>query len=297
MITFVRTFVVFSALFLGSVAHAQFESVQIPEWLDFECDEGRTIGECEDELALEIWNVTYYDQFQNWKEELFFNTNIYFHPYEESYGEDGTMVSHKGLDFLDEGSLIDVRYTGFRSYGWAYAIDVVCKSGWQYRGKDCAPKLRLMDFAGDGERPDILPESLSETFLDFKSLVRWMEADIRSCRGALDHLLAFPRTAKTKDFWHKQYVEFLKGVEVETPDEIFITADGDGVLIRARGFANPSSKNTGTLGEKFVMHSDRNGGPGYDWALEMKAIVEPCLNPSTALAPWEKVLAAEKLKK
>jgi hypothetical protein len=192
-------------------------------------------------------------------------------------------------------NLVDAVYqVALRRYdkGWAFAIDMDCRQP----SPGCAPKLRMVSFkpqekidkAQAGDIKDLLPTSVAEVVRLLRVVADWREADLRSCKGAMAHLLAFP-PQKGGAFWHPRYVRWLRGDEPSPSDEIIVTTDGSGVHLRARSQGDPEDAAM-AVGGGSVIYDEWNQGEGYLWARKMAEIVEPCLVPSMAPPPWEKAL-------
>lgn len=280
---------------LGVSAHAQyiFDPADLPD--DFECIEDASEEECESDRVYEAWANKYWRAHQAWRKELIFNVNYYFEP-PQLYDDDFEYT----LDSFETPNLVDVQYYHSFTNGWAFAIDMVCLKHTNANNEDesCEPVIREVSF--DPKEIKVkelsdqisLPTSLEDTAKNLIPLVMWREANLRSCIGAIDHLVNFPPQNKHA-IWHKKYEWWLYGKTPRSPDEIIITADGDGVLVRAQSKDDPESKTSYEDGQ-YVTYYQSNGGRGYDWAKKMYKLVEPCLNASNATPPWQKVLDAEK---
>jgi hypothetical protein len=137
------------------------------------------------------------------------------------------------------------------------------------------------------------PTAQAEEAEDLRITMDWLEADLRRCKGAMKKFLGFP--GQTNRLWQQKFLDDLEGKpEPESMkrgsggnddlEEIMVTADGDSIAIRANGDENSD------LGYHYISIEQANGGAAYDWAKEFAAIVQPCLNPATSPAPWDKYL-------
>ena len=284
---------------LGTALNAEY--VYNPEKLpaDFVCDEEWSEDRCLEEKKWEAWHVEYGGKWSLWYEKLIFNTDIYFDDYDPEYDEDGIEYP---IPIFETPNIVDAEYRiALRSfgYGWAFAINMVCPEKAEYvdRFKNCEPILRMVSFkktesSASAVSEPAFPTTILETFAGLEKNLIWREAKLRQCAGATSHLISFPAQRKSK-FWNRAYVNWLKGRAVKPIDFIAVEADGDGVFLRAKGWGNPAGPHVAKE-EWFAIFDQSNRGRGYDWAIKMAKIVEPCLKPSRATPPWQKVIAAEK---
>lgn len=297
-----RAFLALAGLALAAPAHADyvFDPADLPE--DFECrDPAEDFGAtCEEQKRLEAWHEKYSDAYIYWFGELLFNTNTYFAdkgeaiPALQTMDEDAPDPEYYSLG-RETPNLVDVTYSiALRPFsGWAFAIDEKAQLRMvRMRGED-EVKQKLAE-----RYENVLPTTLAETAEAITFGAAWEEADLTQCKGAIAHLLDFPAQKPTK-LWDEEVLEWAPDYKpTPEPDYLIVTADGNGVAVRARGIRNPIKvDDEGTPYDdaddpSFVVYNQGNGGEGYDWALEMEKIVRPCLKPSDAAPPWEKVLAA-----
>ncbi len=139
-----------------------------------------------------------------------------------------------------------------------------------------------------------LPRNRNEMSIWLNAISNWEEADLKKCPKAMKHLLEFDRM--DHDLWPKSYERWFKGQEPNNPETIIVTADGDGILLRASGRPDYSAEEDLSNNGLQISIGQSIGGQYYDWALSIKKLVEPCLKPSKATPPWEKLLAFEAAK-
>ena len=259
----------------------------------YTCEADWNTDKCAEEKRWEAWWSKYQDRYDRWYFSLLYNTDFYFQTPEtdRDFFAATRTESHSP-------NLVDVVYkVALRRYGagWAFAVDMVCSGSRLEAPQSCAPKLRMVTFRKANEIDPALEEQLKnqlatspdEVAMELRASAKWEEADLRSCKGAVDQLLAFPGQ-KAKPIWHPVYAEWLRGRIPNTPDEIVVTADGDGVTIRATPAGDPRAKQVANHDSQVVLE-EWNGGDGYDWALEMAKVVRPCLRPATSPAPWDRI--------
>lgn len=289
MTTFFRFSAIIFALLWSFAAQAQFIVWDEFNTIQSECDDGNKEA-CEKRDAGFHWLEKHQKDARFWPEEAVFNTHSFFEDYISGTGNaNQTSSTH---------NLIDARYSrsfsGYRA-DWVFAIDMVCPQSFDFRNpmpKNCAPKLRMIKPKKDADNLDLrkLPTTLHEYANLAGNYWQWEEADIRSCNGALKHLLHFPEPETTL-LWGENYRNWIAGKSF-TPSEGTMVLDGDKILLRARIGENPIANSLRAHSEQIIFHNP-NGGRAYLWAKSMVEIVEPCLKPSEAPAPWEKVLAYE----
>jgi hypothetical protein len=283
-----------------------FEPADLPA--DFTCHDDDSAKKCHKDKVFEAWWTKYHERDEKWHFALGHNPDLFFNTYDSSDDpDDEDFNPHQGPI-----SLLDIRYEiALRRYnGWTLAIDTQCP---ETEAKDwrklCRPLLRMSKpiyfDPSDPETPKKYkalnakleargrPISQVEAAEDYQITQSWLEADLRTCKGAVPHLRKFP--GLKKKFWAPEYLDWLDGSKMpkdkdDDKGEIIVTADGDGFVIRANGRTNPA--NFGMAGTSAdIIISESNGGDSYDWAKELSRIVEPCLKPATAHAPWDKYLA------
>lgn len=278
-------------------ADYSFDPADLPA--EFRCDANPEAGPCEEQRRTEAWYNRYGDLYGLWHDRMLFDTSTFF-----GDAKPLTAVPEDGAELDDDyktPNMVDAVYRiALRRYGagWAFAVDTVCPSQ-QYATADCAPKLRMVRFRTREEiAPNaheryktLMPTSPAEAAQVFAVTAKWEEADLLTCPGAMRQLLRFP-AQQGNSFWHPGYVRSLKGETVAAPKELFVTADGSGVLVRARSKPDPSNGNL-SAGGGYAIYQQWNGGEGMAWALDMAEVVRPCLKPATAPAPWDKVAAAQ----
>lgn len=279
-------------------ADYQFDPADLPK--DFRCIERSTKAECLEEQRHEAWLHRYGQDFDRWHSELLFNTNIYFgdgplkRPRPDGSDDDDGAWTPETLGY-ETPNLVDAVYrVALRhfSQGWAFAVDMVCSKP---EDQSCAPKLRMVSYRSRKEVGERILKSIrhqfptkrSELARTFGAIMSWREADLRSCPGALEQLLALP-AQRGIPIWHSRYVKWLGGTEPKKSDEIVASTDGAGVFVRAKGAQDPEDPdmNGGPIN---VIYSQWNGGEGMEWAMKMEEVVRPCLRSTEATAPWDKL--------
>ncbi len=257
----------------------------------FECDEEDSPEKCEQDRHFQAWWAVYKEKYDIWYFRLQYDLDIFFggnpRPLEEP--EMGS------ADFVLTPNIVDAFYSvELRHYGggWAFAVQKLCDTDMK-RVQRCRTVLRMISPRPSSEiSPEdrhtvdaLYPTNPEEVARELSITANWREADLGQCAGAVEHLLSFPGYGEK--LWTAQDVRDIRGIpktlskDAES-DEIVITADGDGVFLRASGSDG-----------RIVVYSEANGGEAYDWAKEMAVIVEPCLKPSAALPPWQAILNAE----
>lgn len=184
--------------------------------------------------------------------------------------------------------MVDAVYSiALRRYrGWAFAIS----SDAELRLVRIRDEDELDSEQAAGLR-NTLPTSMQELSEFLSKAAAWEETDLTKCEGASAHLLQFP-AQRGEAFWSEKELQWAPGfVPKPESDTIIVTADGDGITVRARSVEDVGSPKR-LLSSGFVFYDQNNGGEAYDWAIKMEEIVRPCLKPSESTPPWEKVLAA-----
>lgn len=261
----------------------------------FQCDTGPEAEPCDRQRRYEAWWNRYGDAYDGWFHELTENTDYFFADFgfgREGWDGDGEAGSpangrlgHTTPNLVDAVYAVALRRFGG---GWSFAVDIVCPAA---SPDDCSPKLRMVrprrrdevDQATQDSVLGFLPTSRSEVASDLRISMAWEEADLRTCPGAVRHLLDFPGRERD-EIWGRRLIEQIRGEEPRpsrdtSSDVIIVTADGDSVFMRAG--SNPT-----------LIYDQWNGGDGYDWVLRMAEIVMPCLEPATEPAPWDKIVGA-----
>lgn len=271
-----------------------YDPADLPD--GYTCEADWSADQCAQKKRWHAWWNKHRDKYDRWHFGLLYGTDFYFH----SPDKDQTFDIDRRIDGPSP-NLVDAVYQVARikyGGGWAFAVDMVCTGDRPKALQSCAPKLRLVS----ARKPDeidpetrkrldsLLPTTRAEVAFQLGATFRWDEADLRSCTGAIDQLLAFPAQSGTS-IWHPRYALWLRGHPVKRSDEIVVTADGDGVSIRASGVGDPGAPISAT-GKSQVVYEQWNGGAGYDWALKMAKVVQPCLRPATSPTPWDRMLAA-----
>jgi hypothetical protein len=301
----VRGLAAFAALALlwPATAHSRytFDPADLPE--TFFCDQDDKSNKCEEEQLSEAWYNKYGDRWEKWFFALAHNPNLFFGRY--SYEDDPDNENYNAR--ARPVSLLDIKYEiALRRYnGWTIAIDQLCEDA---KPKQCRPILRMTapkrfndkaESKAEWERINAdlelrgHPTSQAEEAEDMRITMDWLEADLRSCKGAMKKFLGFP--GQTNRLWQRKFLDDLEGKpepesakrwsgEGDELEEIIVTTDGDSIAIRANGDENSD------LGYHSVTIEQANGGAGYEWAKEFAAIVQPCLKPATSPAPWDKYL-------
>jgi hypothetical protein len=283
-----------------------FDPADLPE--NFNCDDDDGAEKCQKDKVFEAWWNKYHERDEKWHFALGHNPDLFFNTYDSSDDPDDEDFDPRQGPF----SLLDIRYEiALRRYsGWTLAVDMQCPEteakDWR---KQCRPLLRMSKpIYFDPADPDAAqkykalnaklqergqPISQAEAAEDYQITQSWLEADLRTCKGALPHLRKFP--GLIRQLWAPKYLDWLDGSKMpkdkdDGKGEIIVTADGDGFVIRANGRANPADFGMAGTSSDIII-SESNGGESYDWAKNFARIVEPCLKTASAPAPWDKYLA------
>ena len=281
------------ALATGTPASADyvFDPKDLPA--DFVCEPDRAEEDCAEDKRVEAWSQVYGDRSDYWFEALLFDVNLYFAeraPPPRVPGEDEASLLLEERLRHTTPNLVDAVYSIAlrRGAGWAFAIDRNAQMRLVRRRErdeiDPAAAARLFNW---------LPTSMAESAEAIAALYVFEEADLTRCKGALAQLRAFPMQ-RGVPFWNERELDWVSGKSEPKSDTIIVTADGDGVFVRARGVPDQGRPVMKSVDGPFVVYDQRNGGEGYDWAKAMVEVARPCLKPSTATPPWEKLLAAER---
>lgn len=300
----VRALLAATALAAASPALADytFDPADLPA--GFKCDTDSDAEPCDVQKRAEAWSNRYGDRYDRWYFGLTYDLDGYFYdeviPVIDEASDEG-WEPERNLGARTENLVDAVYMIALRRHGgWAFAVKLVCPPGEAQTDAQCAPKLRMVRPRKPQELSPqdlkiartMLPTTREEVAAFLRLAVRWDEADLRSCEGALNQLLALP-AQRGRQLWHPGYVGWLKGRVPKRPEEMIVTADGSGVYVRARSVSDPSALRPG-LGAVDVVYSQWNGGEGMAWALDMAKVVQPCLKPATAPAPWDRPIKPDR---
>lgn len=290
----IRLWLLCAALLLvvGSKASADyvFDPKDLPE--NFACDTDWDVARCTEEMRFEAWYRTYDERYHIWLSSLLFDVNIYFAEKAKPLEENASGDLEDRLGFATP-NLVDAVYSIAlrRHAGWAFAID-----------RDA--RIRMVRLKGPGEIGNEYseryrmwaPTSLAETAEPISAFWAFEEADLKHCKTAFAHLRKFP-AQRGMSFWNERQLGWVSDTvrPSEDGDVIIVTADGDHTFVRARG-APDNGRPIRMIGAPLLVYDQSNGGEGYDWAKTMAELARPCLKPSTATPPWEKLLVAERAK-
>lgn len=283
-----------AALMLATGTPAAADYVFDPKDLPagFVCDPDRSAEDCAEDKRVEAWSRVYGDRTAVWFDALLFDVNLYFAervpPFREPSADEETGERESRLGY-DTPNLVDAVYSIAlrRGAGWAFAIDrkaqmrlVRPREGDEI---DPAAAARFLDW---------LPTSLADSAEAVAALYVFEEADLTRCEGALAQLRAFP-TQRGTPFWSERELDWMAGKGAPEGGDMILTMDGDSVFVRARGVPDQGRPVRKPVDGPDVVYDQHNGGEGYDWAKAMAEVARPCLKPSSATPPWEKLLAAE----
>ncbi|QDH33394.1 hypothetical protein [Porphyrobacter sp. YT40] len=289
-----RAGAIVAALMLATGTPAAADYVFDPKDLpaDFVCNPDRSVVDCAEERRVEAWASIYGERNYAWLASLVFDVNLYFaDPVPRSHRTAADDVWIPPEDRRDHATpnLVDAHYTValLRYDGWAFAIDREARMR-MVRRKD----ERELEDADIAKLVSWLPTSPAEAAELIPHLYAFEEADLTTCPGGLAQLRAFPMQ-RGAPLWNERELDWVAGKSEPKSDAIIVTADGDGVFLRARGVPDRGRPVMRFIDGPVVIYDQRNGGEGYDWAKAMAEIARPCLKPSTATPPWEKLLAAE----
>ncbi len=290
-----RPGVLVAALMLATGTPAAADYVFNPKDLpaNFTCEPDRSAEDCAEDKRVEAWSEVYGDRSAYWFEALLFDVNFYFgerRPRPRGSTPDEVSVELKDRLGSETPNLVDAVYSISlrRSSEWAFAIDRNAQMRLVRRRErdeiDPADAARFVSW---------LPTSMAESAEAIAALYVFEEADLTRCKGALARLRAFPMQ-RGVPFWSERELDWVAGKGEPESNSFMVTADGDGVFLRARGVPD-QGRPVMRLGEgPVVIYDQHNGGEGYEWAKAMEKAARPCLKPSTATPPWEKLVAAER---
>lgn len=279
---------------LGAAAPASadyvFDPADLPE--GFECDDALNAEECSGVERYMGWSEKYGERVSYWWLSLLFDVESFFSEAVSPLPEPTEATALQQLkDRLsyDTPNLVDAVYSAALNptNGWAFAIDQ------DARFRIVRPKTEEEFDRSLAERYlKRLPITLAETAEFIPMSWKFEEADLRTCDGAIAHLLSFP-SQRSSTFWDESELEWAPGFKKKREKQNrFGILDGDGVFVRAREVLDRGSTNM-SLEPGFVVYDQYNGGDGYDWAIEMERIARPCLRPTEATPPWQMYADAE----
>jgi hypothetical protein len=186
---------------------------------------------------------------------------------------------------------------------WAFSIEISCEFALIWGRTDCAPVLRIVTSKPRIEFPDdkwpvvnvtAHPKSREEMATGMAITLKWQEANLRTCKGAMQQLDALDDGSPK--LWGPGYRRWLRGsVKRPETDEIIVSTDGDGIWLTANSRPEPdNAANLSGPSAKYHWEGRNGGGFAAEWAGKMLEIAKPCLKPATAPAPWSNVLIAYK---
>ena len=217
-----------------ALADYEFDPADLPA--GYQCDAGLSPKECDNEKRFEAWYRKYDERVDYWHHALLFDTNIYFArraiPPLPRFNEASPYHEHEKWLGYETPNLVDVFYSISlrRGLGWAFAIN-----------EDAA--LRIVRRKSNDEIPPELldkygwwmPTTLEETAEQISVFWSFEEADLSDCAGGIEHLRNFP-AQKGSPLWEERALEWSPDfVDESESDRLIVTADGDGVFVRAKG--------------------------------------------------------------
>jgi hypothetical protein len=181
----------------------------------------------------------------------------------------------------EPGGVVDAVYSAaLRGPQWAFAIDHACPGAVGF-ALACSDQEKLLIRVVSIKHASALPAGAHgpaaptpegvRAYLD--RVLDWRVAHLRACPGAAKALLALEHVqwfAFNDD--DRRYIAAGK-----PPSQLIVPADGESIAVRARGFYS-----TYAAGEF------KDSGALSGWAENMRRVVEPCLKPETAPAPWDR---------
>lgn len=248
-------------------------------------------AECNDYYQSEVYWDKFGESFRNWEGELAFDPTFFF-PH---------ATWEKDYQARDKPMVL-ASFSGFKRNPWAFGIDPVCDNEQPFTVPDCPLKFRIVtyrqvaDFPGhkvpEGFEP-FRPKSREEMAKGLTVLANWQEADLRTCRGAMEHL--FRINGQAEPLWNRDFRRWAKGDKFLAPAELVVTTDGNSTILEAHSRPDPRERYIYPQVELMKRWSGPNGrGFAVQWTARMLAIVKPCLVPATAPFPWENALAAHR---
>lgn len=268
-----------------AAADYAFDPEDLPD--NYACEPDWDDARCAEEKRFEAWYNIYDARYHVWLSALLFDVNSYFADSADPLEDSASSELEERLGYATP-NLVDAVYTIAlrRHAGWAFAVDRNAQMR-MVRLKE----ERTIDPAASKRYELWAPTSLAETAEPIPAFWTFEEADLTQCKGALKQLRAFPMQ-RGSPLWSEWELGWLSGKTEPVGDEIIVTADGDRFFVRARGVPY-RSRPPRLIGAPSVVYDQWNGGEGYHWAEAMAEAARPCLKPSAATPPWEKLLAAE----
>jgi len=287
-----RQGVLVAALLLATGAPAKADYVFDPADLPkcFVCEPELDAAACVDEQRIRAWDSVYGGRSDYWFDSLLWDVNLYFAqdaPALPDPAQIDLSLPHTDRLGYQTPNLVDAVYSiARRPYGgWAFAIDRDAQM------RMVRPRLkREIDPAAEQRFASWLPTSLAEAAEPLSAFYIFEEADLTQCKGAIAQLRAFPMQ-RGAPLWSERELGWEPGKKRPDSDVIIVTADGDSVFVRARGVPDQGGAGR-SVGAASVVIDQSNGGKGYDWAKAMAEAARPCLKPSAAPPPWDKLLRA-----
>ena len=175
------------------------------------------------------------------------------------------------------GGIVDARHAGGRGGpSWSFAIDVSCPGSVAFPAPCKEEAARLVIRVVSLRRPGAFPSRPEDgsppairAYLD--AMLDWREADIKTCPNAARTLLSLERARWfVFDDWDRAAI-------VGGQADVVVPGDGPSTVVRARGFAS-----------NYVAQDWSDAGAASAWAKRMMKVVESCLTPSSAPAPWDR---------
>ncbi|HEY1750017.1 MAG TPA: hypothetical protein VGG29_02060 [Caulobacteraceae bacterium] len=200
--------------------------------------------------------------------ELAFNPDLYFR---------GDLADDRN----EPGGIVDAVYSGaLDGPHWAFAIDHACPgevgfpSACRFEQEKLLIRVVSIKTAAISPRPPgPMAPTLEAVRTESDRVLAWRVADVRVCPGAEKALLALE---------HVQWFAFADDdrsyiTRGKLPGELVAVADGENITVRARGFYST-----------YAADEFKDSGAISGWAEKMRKVVEPCLKPETAPAPWDR---------
>jgi hypothetical protein len=221
----------------------------------------------------------YWDEYgerrEKWVMQLAFDPTIYF------FDPDSSNVP------LDTRNAVDAQFWHGRSgIDWAFAIERGCPGSDELAWRACpksAPLIRVArgKLASENSKAvnGLRPKTEEEMRAALQLWMRWEEADLSTCKGALDHLAKLNRFEGDKVWSDREERDILNKPEKRSTEDIMVHADADHVVVRAKSY---------DFNETHIWTDNGGSGTHGAWARDMMAIAKPCLKPTTATPPWKK---------
>jgi len=282
-----------SVLLVMTPAQARQDTASANSPDAFSCEPDWDQDRCESERRFEAWWQAHSGNWEYWLLSALFDVDLYFAEHVRPLPPPSEAALSQGLEERlgdRTTNLVDAVYSiALRRFqGWAFAI--------HQDGRVRMVRQRDESALSSDERQmleDSFPTTFEETVDEIRVAWSFEETDLMSCEGAVAHMLKFP--AQTKGaFWSERELPWAPDfVAPRSKDTMLVTADGDGVYVRARSVEDPGAPFR-FKGPGFLVYDQHNSGAAYDWAKSMADILEPCLKPSDDMPPWEKLLVAER---